>query len=217
MKNNWNLWKKVKSQDVEAGQRQIQIDFTLPINVTNLLIQFSTTNTSKPFGKAEKYSVKAVKPNVKKQKKAGPQIESIHDVKGIDSVIMTLPKSIAAKLGYIQSKEEDKLQRDEHGSIIDSEQMNCPRCARPVQGKHGICNQCGENAMQCTYCRNINYEKPDGFLCNECGNSRFAKFDISFLVKSSFACEKIETEEAKTQALSQIDVNLQNAQNNYQQ
>ena len=31
MKNNMNLWKKVKSQEAEAGQRVIIIDLTLPV------------------------------------------------------------------------------------------------------------------------------------------------------------------------------------------
>ena len=29
--------------------------------------------------------------------------------------------------------------------------------------------------MQCRQCRNINYEHPDAFLCNECGHCRFAR------------------------------------------
>ena len=93
----------------------------------------------------------------------------------------------------------------------------CPRCGLHVQGKHGICKQCGENAQQCPFCRNINYEKPDGFLCTECGGSRFAKFEISVLVKQGFATEKIETEEQKSGALNQIEQNLQQAQSNYSQ
>lgn len=40
MKNNWNYWKKVKTVDVEIGQRQIPIEFTLPINATNLLVEY---------------------------------------------------------------------------------------------------------------------------------------------------------------------------------
>jgi hypothetical protein len=64
-----------------------------------------------------------------------------------------------------------------------------------VTGKHNVCNSCGESASQCTFCRNINYEKPDGFICNECGLSRYAKFDISFIVKPGFASERIENED----------------------
>ena len=35
----------------------------------------------------------------------------------------------------------------------------CMRCGRQVQEKHGVCVNCGENAYQCPFCRNINYEK----------------------------------------------------------
>lgn len=48
MKKNWALWQKVKSQDVEVGQRQTVIEFTLPVNATNLMIYFVTGNTNKP-------------------------------------------------------------------------------------------------------------------------------------------------------------------------
>ena len=40
-----------------------------------------------------------------KEKKKGPTIESIHQVMGIDSVLMTLPKRIAAKLGTLNTNE----------------------------------------------------------------------------------------------------------------
>ena len=58
-----------------------------------------------------------------------------------------------------------------------------------------MCNQCGEHAMQCTYCRNINYDKPDAYLCNECGFSRYAKFEFSIIGKVGFAAEKIENDD----------------------
>ena len=65
--------------------------------------------------------------------------------------------------------------------------------------------------MQCTFCRNINYEKLDAFLCNECGLSRYAKFEFTFYCKAGYATEKIENEDLKTTALAQIETNLQSA------
>ena len=79
--------------------------------------------------------------------------------------------------------------------------MNCPRCGKGVQGRHGICNSCGENALQCTFCRNINYEQPDAYLCNECGFSRFAKFEFNLTAKVGFASERIENDDQKNVAL----------------
>lgn len=49
MKKNWSLWQKVKSQELEVGQRQTVIEFTLPVNATNLLLFFITGNTNKPL------------------------------------------------------------------------------------------------------------------------------------------------------------------------
>jgi len=58
--------------------------------------------------------------------------------------------------------------------------LHCPRCARHVTDvKHGICSNCRENAYQCRYCRNINYEKLDAFICNECGHCRYAKIQTT--------------------------------------
>jgi len=58
--------------------------------------------------------------------------------------------------------------------------LHCPRCARLVTDiKHGICTHCRENAYQCRYCRNINYEKLDAFICNECGYCRYAKIQTT--------------------------------------
>jgi hypothetical protein len=47
MKNNLALWQRVTTVEVEPGQRQILIDFTLPVTAQSLLVQFSTSNTSK--------------------------------------------------------------------------------------------------------------------------------------------------------------------------
>ena len=54
MRNNWNYWSKVKSVEVDPGQRNIVVDFALPINASNILIQFDTINLSKPLSGKEK-------------------------------------------------------------------------------------------------------------------------------------------------------------------
>lgn len=41
----------------------------------------------------------------------------------------------------------------------------------------------------------------DAFLCNECGLSRYVKFEFAFICKSGFATEKIDSEEMKNNAL----------------
>ncbi|CDW77116.1 e3 ubiquitin-protein ligase ubr4 [Stylonychia lemnae] len=207
MRNNWSCWRLVKSVEVEVAQRVIDIDFPLPINATNILFEFQTCALSKPITGKEKPG-HAASQNQQNQEKG--------NVTGLDTVLQTLSKDITQKIGYhisSNSKQLDVIQ----SNPFEKENMNCPRCGKPVQGRHGICNSCGENALQCTYCRNINYEKPDGFLCNECGNSRFIKFEFSFTAKPGFACEKIENDDMKNIATQQIDQNLQSAQSSYQQ
>lgn len=79
---------------------------------------------------------------------------------------------------------------------------------------NGIC-ACGENALQCPQCRNINYEVSDPFMCKECGVSRYSKFDFSFSVREGFATETIDSEDMKESAVDQIEVNLVKAQQSY--
>jgi E3 ubiquitin-protein ligase UBR4 len=129
---------------------------------------------------------------------------------------MTLPKSIAAYLGTIKGQSgSQEVNKDSDGNIIDKDKIICPRCARMITGRHGNCNNCGENAQQCHYCRHINYEKPDAFLCTECGMCRYSKFEISVTVKAGYACEKIDSEESRTQAAQAIEQHLQQAQRSY--
>ena len=67
-----------------------------------------------------------------------------------------------------------------HDSGLGSaEKLQCPRCSRAVTDKHGLCKHCGDNAYQCRHCRNINYEKLDAFLCNECGFCKHARCDLT--------------------------------------
>ncbi len=65
------------------------MDFTLPVNAMNLMIELITCNTNKNFGRGDRQQP----PRVEGPKSS--KIESIHQVQGIDSVIMSLPKEIA--------------------------------------------------------------------------------------------------------------------------
>jgi len=47
MKNNWAHWQKVKTQEVEVGQKQVLIEFTVPVIASNILLQFITGLTAK--------------------------------------------------------------------------------------------------------------------------------------------------------------------------
>ena len=74
------------------------------------------------------------------------------------------------------------------------EVLACPRCNCSVTNKHGICPNCRENAYQCRQCRNINYEHLEGFLCNECGYSRYASFQYTFTARPCFRVEPVTNE-----------------------
>jgi len=97
------------------------------------------------------------------------------------------------------------------------ETLQCPRCSRFVTDRHGICKNCQENAFQCRQCRNINYENLDAFLCNECGYSKYARFDMTFMARVSFHYEGVTSESEVSQVLSNIETESENAHRKYQQ
>lgn len=97
------------------------------------------------------------------------------------------------------------------------ESLQCPRCSRYVTDKHGICGNCHENAYQCRQCRNINYENLDSFLCNECGYSKYGRFEFNFMAKPSFTFDCMENDEDMKKGLAAIESESENAHRRYQQ
>ncbi|KAK8916209.1 Auxin transport protein BIG [Platanthera zijinensis] len=97
------------------------------------------------------------------------------------------------------------------------ESLQCPRCTKSVTEKHGICSNCHENAYQCRQCRNINYENLDSFLCNECGYSKYGRFEFHFMAKQSFSFDNMENDEDMKKGLAAIEAESENAHRRYQQ
>ncbi|CAL5065314.1 unnamed protein product [Urochloa decumbens] len=97
------------------------------------------------------------------------------------------------------------------------ESLQCPRCSRSVTDKHGICSNCHENAYQCRQCRNINYENLDSFLCNECGYSKYGRFEFHFMAKPSFSFDNMENDDDMRKGLTAIESESENAHRRYQQ
>ncbi|XP_074308362.1 auxin transport protein BIG [Silene latifolia] len=97
------------------------------------------------------------------------------------------------------------------------EPLQCPRCSRPVTDRHGICSNCHENAYQCRQCRNINYENLDSFLCNECGYSKYGRFEFNFMAKPSFTFDNMENDDDMKRGLAAIESESENAHRRYQQ
>ncbi|KAF7130273.1 hypothetical protein RHSIM_Rhsim10G0059600 [Rhododendron simsii] len=105
----------------------------------------------------------------------------------------------------------------ENLQALSLEPLQCPRCSRPVTDKHGICGNCHENAYQCRQCRNINYENLDSFLCNECGYSKYGRFEFNFMAKPSFIFDSMENDEDMKRGLAAIESESENAHRRYQQ
>ncbi|KZV25002.1 auxin transport protein BIG [Dorcoceras hygrometricum] len=105
----------------------------------------------------------------------------------------------------------------ENLQALSLEPLQCPRCSRPVTDKHGICSNCHENAYQCRQCRNINYENLDSFLCNECGYSKYGRFEFNFMAKPSFIFDSMENDEDMKRGLAAIEFESESAHKRYQQ
>ncbi|XP_020540052.1 auxin transport protein BIG isoform X2 [Jatropha curcas] len=105
----------------------------------------------------------------------------------------------------------------ENLQALSLEPLQCPRCSRPVTDRHGICGNCHENAYQCRQCRNINYENLDSFLCNECGYSKYGRFEFNFMAKPSFTFDNMESDDDMKRGLAAIESESENAHRRYQQ
>ena len=104
-----------------------------------------------------------------------------------------------------------------HSLDAPAEKLQCPRCSRTVTDRHGVCKHCGDNAYQCRHCRNINYEKLDAYLCNECGFCKHCVFSFTLVVKPSYVVERITNETERARLVALIDAELENANKRYSQ
>ena len=81
----------------------------------------------------------------------------------------------------------------------------CPRCNRVVKDRHGTCTSCGELALQCRQCRNINYENLDAFLCVECGYCRHSSFAFDIEARHVHETLTIASEEERDKMVQSLD------------
>ncbi|KAH7839389.1 hypothetical protein Vadar_003521 [Vaccinium darrowii] len=105
----------------------------------------------------------------------------------------------------------------ENLQALSLEPLLCPRCSRPVTDEHRICGNCHEKAYQCRQCRIINYESLDSFLCNECGYSKYGRFEFNFIAKPSFIFDSMENDEDMKWGLAAIESESENAHRRYQE
>ena len=95
--------------------------------------------------------------------------------RGTTQASCTLPIAITAanlKFEYRDFYDRAGGSRAADGSFI----LFCPRCSRTVNNAHGVCGSCGECLFQCRRCRHIQYDRPDAFLCTECGHCSSGTF-----------------------------------------
>lgn len=85
-----------------------------------------------------------------------------------------------------------------------------------VPNLHGICINCGEKSLECQLCQSINYDKPDAFLCNECGHSRYGKIDISLTARMGFATKAVGTEKDRNAIQNTLSGLMSNAMKSHE-
>ena len=168
IKRDKSVWTFITTMKVTEGKGEKKCKFSVPITACNLMFEFHVVNSNKTTTSSG---------NSKN------------------------PYSDPFNSNYESFKYNSYLGRSAQPhqtfSVDNKEVLNCPRCHIIVEDSHGVCNNCRENAFQCTYCRNINYENLEGFLCNECGLSRYGKYDFSIIAKPDFAIEKVNSEKIR--------------------
>ena len=88
----------------------------------------------------------------------------------VSSAVPTTPIMSPARVSFASpSPGRAVRERRESIPVEDSSQV------QTSLGPGAVCGHCGEHALQCRRCRNIDYDRPGAFLCNECGASRFAQ------------------------------------------
>jgi hypothetical protein len=89
------------------------------------------------------------------------------------SCTLPIPVTVAnLKFEYRDFYDRAGGSRAADGSFL----LFCPRCSRQVNNAHGVCGSCGECVFQCRRCRHIQYDRPDAFLCTECGHCSSGSF-----------------------------------------
>ena len=59
--------------------------------------------------------------------------------------------------------------------------------------------------------RNINHEKLDAFMCNECGHSRFGKFELSISASPCTSYPAIQSQDDMLRALASLEHDVSTA------
>ena len=87
-------------------------------------------------------------------------------------------RKVMFRCAFILAKPTPVVRADLTGHVITPFVLFCPRCSRQVNNAHGVCGSCGECVFQCRRCRQIHYDRPDAFLCAECGHCSSGTFSF---------------------------------------
>ena len=71
---------------------------------------------------------------------------------------------------------------------------------------------CRDDTLFCVSCRNINHETLDAFMCNECGHSRFGRFELSMIASPCVTYPAVLTQDDMMRALACLEHNASTAQ-----
>ena len=120
------------------------------------------------------------------------------DAQASETCVLKLPAAASAVMLEIDGF---------HPGASSNDAMICPRCSQIVVDKHGVCDYCRENAYQCRNCRNINYDDLDGFMCNECGYSKYGRLEATLQVVEGVRspCEPVTDDESSRLALAALE------------
>ncbi|KAF6002389.1 hypothetical protein F1559_001294 [Cyanidiococcus yangmingshanensis] len=77
------------------------------------------------------------------------------------------------------------------------ETVSCPRCARLVTERGGICPGCKENVYQCRACRFIDYGRLNALLCRECGHSRYLRYEVELETSAVDPLHQVQSRSAQ--------------------
>ena len=170
--NNWNAelstikqeksaWTFIMTMKVTKGKGG-KIKFPISITAWNLMFEFHIVNSNKPSTSSN-------------EKSKGPYSNPYRNYE-------------YESLNY--GGYSNNVQSYSTFSVNNKKMLNCPRCSIIVDDSRGVCSTCRENTFQWAFCRNINYEHLGAFLWNECGLSRYAKYEFALLARPWIAIEK---------------------------
>lgn len=143
------------------------------------------------------YSAKSVDSvELKRQRELWRKCASVTVADNETSINLTLAVSVVTSCLIIEFEEV----QDQRGSSL----IRCPRCSAAVLSHSGVCDSCGENALQCAKCRSIDYEDREPFICRVCGYCKSARMEIYAVCRALPGAQHITCDAERGQCVQEI-------------